>query len=277
MKHNIKKVIAAHDLSGLGRCSLSVVMPILSTMGIQACPLPTAVLSSQTDGFKDFTFRDLTDDIIPYFEHLTSVSDFDAFYSGFLGSPSQIEKILYITSRLQGSIPVFIDPVMGDNGALYSTFDDEMCREMRRLAKSATLLMPNVTEAAFLLEKEIKESYTKEDINELLVGVSRLSGGHAVITGVEDNECIGCVFTVDGGITSGEVKNPALDRHYPGTGDIFASVLVGSLMQDKSLSKAVLDASSFVYEVMKYSMEFDYPAREGVLLEKKLHLLTNFS
>ena len=184
---------------------------------------------------------------------------------------------MYITSRLEGSVPIDIDPVMGDNGTLYSTFDNEMCWEMRKLAQSATLLIPNVTEASFLLEKEPKEVYTKEDIKELLAGVSRLSGGRAVITGVEENDTIGCIFTTDGGVTSGVAMNPTLNRHYPGTGDIFASVLVGSLMQGKGISKAVLDASSFVYSVMKYSMNFDYPAREGVLLEKKLHLLTNFS
>lgn len=274
---HIKKVLAAHDLSGLGRCSLSVVLPILSAMSVQAVPLPTAVLSTQTDGFEGFTFRDLTCDIIPYFEHLSRVTSFDAFYSGFLGSHIQIEKMLKVTEKLQGKTPILIDPVMGDNGTLYSTFDKEMCREMRRYVKFANLVVPNVTEASFLLEKEPRDSYTKEEINVLLSGVAKLSKGKAVITGVTGNGSMGCVFTEDGGITMGEVKNPSLDRHYPGTGDIFASVMLGGIMKGKSLGESVKFAADFVYEVMKYSMNYDYPAHEGVLLEKKLPLLMNFS
>ena len=273
----IKKVIAAHDLSGLGRCSLSVVLPILSAMGVQAVPLPTAVLSTQTDGFEGFHFRDLTGDILPYFRHLSEVTSFDAFYSGFLGSAEQIEKMLTITEKLSGKVPVIIDPVMGDNGALYSTFGEEMCREMRRYVGTASLVIPNVTEASFLLGEEPKESYTKNDIKALLSGVAKLCQGKVVITGIKSDDTVGCVFTSDGGITTGEVYNPSLNRHYPGTGDIFASVLVGSLMREKSLSKGVLDASSFVYNVMKHSMDYDYPSREGVLLEDKLPLLMNFS
>ena len=273
----VKKVLAVHDLSGLGRCSLSVVLPILSAMGVQAVPLPTAVLSTQTDGFEGFHFRDLTCDIIPYFEHLSSVTSFDAFYSGFLGSAEQIEKMLNVTSTLQGKTPILIDPVMGDNGTLYSTFDEDFCREMRRYVKTANLVVPNVTEASFLLEKEPKESYTKDEIKTLLSGVAKLCQGKAVITGIKSDDTIGCVFTEDGGITIGEVNNPSLEKHYPGTGDIFASVMLGALMKGKGLPEAVLAASSFVYNVMKHSMNFDYPSREGVLLEDKLPLLMNFS
>lgn len=276
MSH-IKKVLAVHDLSGLGRCSLSVVLPILSAMKTQVVPLPTAVLSTQTDGFEGFHFRDLSGDILPYFEHLLSVTSFDAFYSGFLGSHEQIEKMLGITSVLQGKTPILIDPVMGDNGTLYSTFDEHFCREMRRYVKTANLVVPNVTEASFLLEQEPKESYTREEINALLTGIARLSSGRAVITGVKSEGCIGCVFTEDGGITVGEVNNPSLDKHFPGTGDIFASVMLGGLLRDKSLSEAVQFSANFVYDVMKYSMGYDYPTREGVLLEEKLHLLMNFS
>lgn len=274
---NIKKVLAVHDLSGLGRCSLSVVLPILSAMGAEAVPLPTAVLSTQTDGFEGFTFRDLTDDILPYFEHLSRVTSFDAFYSGFLGSHMQIEKMLSVTSRLRGRVPILIDPVMGDNGVFYSTFDEEMCREMKRYVKTASLIVPNITEASFLLEKEPKESYTRDEINALICGVARLAEGRAVITGVESEGFIGCVFTEDGGITVGEVKNPSIDRHYPGTGDIFASVMLGALLKNKSLGEAVKFSANFVYDVMKFSAGYDYPAREGVLLEKKLPLLVNFS
>ncbi len=273
----IKKVLAAHDLSGLGRCSLSVVLPILSAMGAQAVPLPTAVLSTQTDGFEGFTFKDLTEDIIAYFNHLSEVTSFDAFYSGFLGSHAQIEKMLKITEKLQGKAPILIDPVMGDNSVLYSTFGNDMCREMRRYVGNASLVVPNVTEASFLLEKEPKEIYTKEDIRLLISGVSKLSHGKAVITGIKSDDTIGCVFTEDGGVTVGEVNNPSLEKHYPGTGDIFASVMLGALLKKKSLSEAVSFSASFVYEVMKYSMDYDYPSREGVLLEKKLPLLMNFS
>lgn len=277
MKNNIKKVIAAHDLSGLGRCSLSVVMPILSVMGIQACPLPTAILSTQTDGFNDFTFRDLTEDIDSYFNHLYgNCEKFDAFYSGFLGSVEQIEKIRTITKKVKDNTLVLVDPVMGDGGEYYSTYTNEMSKEMTKLVSSAHIIVPNVTEASFLLSEEPKKEYTDADIKSYIKRLATLTGATVVITGIKGKGSISCAFSHDGGITVGFQENKSLSCHYPGTGDIFASVMLGRLLKGKSLAESVADSADFVKDVMEYSCQFDYPKREGVLLEANLLKLTNF-
>ena len=264
-------------MSGLGRCSLTAVIPILSVMGIQAVPLPTALLSTQTDGFGGFTFRDLTDDLEPYFEHiLSSVDGFDAFYSGFLGSYEQIDKILCMAQRLKGKTPFFVDTVMADGGKLYTTYTYEMVGGMRKLASCAQLITPNVTEACFLLEKEYKEEYSKEEIAHLVRGLSKITKGDIVVTGIKGKHSVNSAYSTDGGITVGFSENEAVDCHFPGTGDIFASVLIGCLLKDKSLAYAVKCASGFVKSVMEHSLKFDYPTREGVLLEDKLFELRNF-
>ncbi len=276
MKHDVKKVIAAHDLSGMGRCSLTAVIPILSAMGVQVCPLPTAVLSTQTDGYENFYFKDLTEGITPYFEHLYAQSDsFDAFYSGFLGSAEQIDVILSIAKRLKGKMPILVDPVMGDEGEYYSTYASEMALEMRKLISVADIITPNVTEASFLLQREPKKSYTDEDIRGLISELYDMTGASIIVTGIKGKGSVNSAYSSDGkniGIT----ENEAIAKHYPGTGDVFASVLLGAILKGKALPLAVEFASKFVKIVMEYSMQYDYPAREGVLFEKKLNLLMNF-
>lgn len=274
MKTNpIKKVIAVHDLSGLGRCSLAAAIPILSVMGSQVCPLPTALLSSQTDGFENFTFHDMTGELVPYFEHMiNSASPFNAFYSGFLGSSGQIEKVEYMLSRLSPDTMVLIDPVMGDHGALYSTHDDSMVEGMRTLTRHAHIITPNVTEAFFLLGETPRESYDVECVEGLVRRLCNMTGAKTVVTGVELDDRIASAFSEDGREVS-FTYNPHLKKHYPGTGDIFASILLGRLLQGKDFKSAVESAAGFVYDAMKYSMGFDYPAREGVLLEAKLSSL----
>ncbi len=264
-------------MSGLGRCSLTAVIPILSVMGIQVVPLPTALLSTQTDGFGGFTFRDLTDDLEPYFEHILSSTDgFDAFYSGFLGSYEQIDKILFMAQKLKDKTPFFVDTVMADGGKLYTTYTYEMVGGMRKLASCAHLITPNVTEACFLLDKEYKGEYSKEEIAHLVKGLSKLTKGDIVVTGIKGRHSVNSAYSTDGGITVSFSENEAVDCHFPGTGDIFASVLIGCLLKGKTLGSAVNNASKFVKSVMEYSLKFSYPSREGVLLEDKLFELRNF-
>ncbi|MBQ5746969.1 MAG: pyridoxamine kinase [Clostridia bacterium] len=275
MKHDVKKVIATHDISGMGRCSLSAVIPIMSAMGIQVCPLPTAVLSTQTDGYENFYFKDLTDGMTDYFDHLFSQSDsFDAFYSGFLGSACQIDKVLDMAKRVKGKTLVLVDPVMGDEGEFYSTFTSEMAVEMRKLVAVADIITPNITEASFLVDRRVSESPTDAEVEEIIKDLKTITTADIVVTGIRGKGSVNCAFSSSVGI--GITENEALPKHYPGTGDIFASVLLGALLKGKTLSTAVAFASNFVKTVMEYSMQFDYPAREGVLFEKKLSLLMNF-
>ena len=274
MKNPIKKVIAVHDLSGMGRCSLSVIIPTLSVMGIQVCPLPTAILSTQTDGFSDFTFRDLTGDLVPYFEHLLAQGgDFQAFYSGFLGNAKQIEKVEYMIDKLPSSTLVLVDPVMGDDGEFYSTYNHTMKDGMKELIKKAGVITPNVTEAAFLLDCEPKSTYTKEEICQMIKNLANITSAKIVITGIEGDGSVNCAYSEDGGKTIGFTSNKRVGKRYPGTGDVFASVLLGRLLQGKSFALSVEKASAFVGEVMAYSTNFLYPEREGVLIENNLSKL----
>ena len=148
-----KKVAAIHDLSGLGRCSLSVIIPILSAMGVQVCPVPTAVLSAHT-GYGDFVMRDLTDFISPALEHYKKLEvDFDCVYSGFLASEEQINHCLEFFSSFPQSLKV-VDPVMGDDGKRYKTYTTKLCEGMKELVAVADIITPNLTEASILLDEE---------------------------------------------------------------------------------------------------------------------------
>lgn len=274
MKNPVKKVIAVHDLSGFGRCSFSVIIPTLSALGIQVCPLPTAVLSTHTGGYTGFTFRDLTEDVVPYFDHLMSLgTDYHAFYSGFLGNGQQIEQVEYMIDRVKDDMTVLVDPVMGDDGELYSTYNDELMYGMRRLVKNAHIITPNVTEACFLTDLEPKSEYTRDDVVKMVGALSRLCDGKIVVTGIEGDGSVNCAFSEDGGVTVGFTSNERVGKQFPGTGDIFASVLLGRLLQGNGLEASIKSSSAFVRSVMEYSVQFDYPEREGVLLEAKLHEL----
>ncbi len=274
MNNPIKKVIAVHDLSGFGRCSFSVIIPTLSAMGIQVCPLPTAVLSTHTGGYENFTFRDLTDDILPYFEHLLSLgTEFHAFYSGFLGNEKQIEQVEHMINRVSDTMYVLVDPVMGDDGELYSTYNEDMMHGMKKLVKKAHIITPNITEASFLVGEAPKKEYSKGEIVRLVRSLAKMTSGKVVITGIEGDRSVNCAYSADGGATVDFTANKRIGRQFPGTGDIFASVLLGRLMQGRDLETAIKSSSAFVRSVMEYSIGFDYPSREGVLLEAKLHEL----
>lgn len=269
MKNPVKKIVAVHDLSGYGRCSFSVIMPTLSALGHQVCAIPTATLSTHTGGYENFVFRDLTSDIEPMWKHWQDEGfEFDAFYSGFLGSEEQIEIVERIISTLSPEVPVFVDPVMGDDGALYSTYTEEMKDGMKRLVKKATLITPNITEACFLIDEPVKEQFTKEEIENIIFRLKQLTPADVVITGIELENKTGIAC-----LEKNEVKfylHEKLDVSYPGTGDIFASTLIGKLLNSYSLFDASRFACDFVYELCEYSRHFDYPKREGVLLEAKL-------
>ncbi len=150
----IPRVAAIHDLSGFGRCSLSVIMPIMSAMQVQVCPVPTAVLSTHTGGLGEVEFRDLTDFIIPCLEHYKKLElDFEAVYSGFLGSAAQIDHCMSFFKSYPEAL-IVVDPVMGDNGKTYRTYTSEMCKRMKELVSDADIITPTPTEACLLLDKD---------------------------------------------------------------------------------------------------------------------------
>jgi len=268
MKNPVLKIAAVHDLSGYGRCSFSVILPTLSAMGHQVCPLPTASLSTHTGGYTGFVFRDLTCDMEGWWKHWQEEGFlFDAFYSGFLGNAEQIGVVERMIESLPKKTLVFVDPVMGDDGVLYSTYTEEMRCEMKRLVKMADFITPNLTEAAFLLDREPKGEYTEDEIVEMTLALSKITKGGVVVTGVETPSGVGAAYIEREGKSVSFYIHEKHEKSYPGTGDIFASVLLGRLLKGDTLKAAVETACDFIYRVVGYSKGFDYPTREGVLLE----------
>lgn len=277
MKRNINRVAAIHDLSGFGRSSLAVVIPILSTMGMQVCSMPTAVLSTHTE-FENYSFVDLTDTMESFIAHWLKLGiDFDCIYSGFLGSPRQIEIISrFIDDFSTEGTLVVVDPVMADNGRLYDTMTDEMVEKMRALISKADIITPNFTEAAFLLNKPYSTSISELEVKEWLVSLSEMGPDIVVITSVPDpgqskNTSVLAYSRED--MRFWKVSCVYIPAHFPGTGDVFTSVLVGSILQGDSLPIALDRGVQFIIAAIRASYGFKYPEREGVLLERVLENL----
>lgn len=276
----VKRVAAIHDLSGFGRSSLTAIIPILSTMGLQVCPLPTAILSTQTDGFEDYSFLDLTDSMEEYINHWHKLKiDFDCIYSGFLGSTRQINIISnFIDLFNTEHTLVVIDPVMGDNGELYNTMDISIIENMISLIKKADIITPNITEAAYIIGETLNKDLdiTEDLIKDWCIRLADLGPNIVIITSVPDssndkNTSVVAYNKEDN--VFWKVSCKYIPAFYPGTGDSFTSVLIGSLLQGDSLPIALDRGVQFINTSIKASYGFKYPNREGVLLEKVLDTL----
>ena len=275
--NKVKKIAAVHDLSGMGRVSLTVVIPILSSMGFQVCPLPTAVLSNHTQ-YPGFSFLDLTDEmpkIIAQWKKLEV--EFDAIYTGYLGSPRQIQIVSdFIRDFRRPDSLIVADPVLGDNGRLYTNFDGEMIKEMRHLITKADVITPNLTELFYLLDKPYKADNTDEELKEYLRLLSDKGPQVVIITSVpvHDEPHKTSVYAYNRqGNRYWKVTCPYLPAHYPGTGDTFSSVLVGAFLQGDSLPVALERAVRFVTLGIRVTYGYDTRHSDGVLLERTLPAL----
>lgn len=272
------RVAAIHDMSGFGRCSLTIALPILSAMGVQCCPLPTAFLSTHTGGFEGFTFWDMTDEMPRVAAHWKSLGlEFQAIYSGFLGSAQQIGIVENFIGDFRGADTlVVIDPVMGDHGQVYQTYTPAMCAGMARLAKRADVITPNLTEAALLLEVPYEALPAGEDGCREIVERLSLDGRRSVVlTGAATApELTGAMcFDAKTGRTEA-VQTRRVSREFLGTGDVFASVLTGALVQGASLPEAARQAVEFIRACAERTLAEQLPLREGVDFEPLLGLLT---
>ena len=279
MHGDIKKVAAIHDLSGYGRASLTAIIPTLSAMGVQVCPVPTAILSNHTGGFETYSYVDLTDTMEEYIQKWKELGlQFDCVYSGFLGSTRQIDIVSdFIDWFGNEDNLVVVDPVMGDNGSLYSAFSTDIISQMKTLVAKADLITPNFTEAAFLLGLEqAPETLTDDEAKDWLRRLGEMGPRIVVITSAPDrnnpqNTNVLAYDRDDG--TFWKVGCRYIPAAYPGTGDTFASVMIGSLLQGDSLPVALDRATQFISQCIKASYGFNYPKRNGVLLEKELGIL----
>mgnify|MGYP000579990607 FL=1 len=271
---NVRRIAAIHDLSGIGRTSLMAVIPILSTMGFNVCPLPTAILSNHSQ-YPDFSFLDLTEEmprIIDQWEKLGVT--FDAIYTGYMGSPRQIEIVCGFIERFRtADTLVVVDPVLGDNGHLYSKMTQEMVEEMRRLACRADVLTPNLTEAFALLDRPYKTDCTTEELKDLIAELSEMGPDTVIITGVPVPGQSGLTSVIarsKSDFRTWKVTCPYLPAHYPGTGDSFTSVITGSLLQGDSLPIALDRAAQFILQGIRSTFGYRMDNRDGILLERVL-------
>ena len=271
---NRDRVIAIHDISCVGRCSLTVALPILSAAGIETSVIPTAVLSTHTGEFSGYTFRDLTDDIAPIGEHWKSLGlGASAIYTGYLGSFHQLEivKDLIGDFKDEGTF-VLVDPVMGDAGKLYSRIDEKFIDGMKKLCAMADMIVPNITEASMLAGCEyISHGYDENYIKKLLKKLSELGPRYCVLSGVSFEE------GKHGSAAYDREKDEYsfffsehIDGFYYGTGDIFASTLLGAVLNGKTVSQAIEIAVDFTIGAIRRTHDAGTDKRYGVLFEKEL-------
>ncbi|MEZ3454825.1 MAG: pyridoxamine kinase [Oscillospiraceae bacterium] len=271
------KVAAIHDLSGVGRCSLTVILPALSAQGIQVCPVPTAILSAHTGGFGEVVLRDLTDYISPALEHYKRLNyRFDCVYSGFLASTEQIDHCLEFFEYYKDALKV-VDPVMADNGKPYKTCTAELCSRMGELTAIADIITPNITEAAILLgENPVQPDVAMQKIKSYLVRLSELGPKIVVITSVfSDGKAYNVGYDREHS-KFWRIPYNMINARYPGTGDVFASVLTGSILRGDSLPIAMNRATAFLERAIKTTYSYSTDTREGIMLESCLDfLITN--
>ena len=271
----MKRIVTIQDISCVGKCSLTVALPIISAMGIETAVIPTAVLSTHT-AFKNFTYRDLTGDLPKIAKHWKQEKfDFDGIYTGYLGSIEQIDMLKEFFKQFKTSNNfVFIDPVMADNGKLYAGFDENFVREMKELCKMADIIVPNLTEASYMLEKEYKENYSEQEIKDMLIELSILGPKYVVLTGVSFNENKLGVMSYNKEtneyFTYFKEKVPA---KYHGTGDIFASTLVGAITNNNTLEEGLKVAVDYVWETINDTYKTNEKDVYGVNFETKIPYL----
>lgn len=263
-------IAIVNDISGFGRCSVTVALPILSAMGIQCGVVPTAILSNHTE-YPEYSLLDFT----PYMEEYLNKwkqlhLHFDGIYSGFLGSTEQ-SAIIQDMLRSFSFEHIIVDPVMGDHGIIYDSYTEELCDSMRRLTAHATITTPNLTELCILTERKYHENISSSEIEDMCRTLSKNGPKQIVVTGIEQDRLLGNAIYDHGTfeILYGEKVLPLR----PGTGDVFASIIAGGSLQHIPLRNSVLTASHFIQTCLSASAKLDIPINDGVCFEEHLHML----
>ncbi|MBR5597296.1 MAG: pyridoxamine kinase [Lachnospiraceae bacterium] len=274
---NYKRILTIQDISCVGQCSLTVALPIISACGIETSVLPSAVLSTHTAGFTGFTFRDLTEDMPDICAHWEKEGiTFDGIYTGYLGSPKQIEYVKNIIQKTAADhCLTVIDPAMADNGKLYPGFDTAFVEEMKKLCADADYLLPNITEACFLTGTEYHTSYDETYIKDLIQKLSALGAKNIILTGVSYMEGSTGVVVHENG-NSQYYKHEQIAGGVHGTGDIYASAFVGAKLRGKTAFEAAKIAADYVCECImesKNDPDHIYGARFEPVLGKLIQML----
>ncbi len=274
----MKRIVTIQDISCVGKCSLTVALPVISAMGIETSIIPTAVLSTHTlwDGYM---CEDLTEKIPLIAQHWTKEKfTFDAIYTGYLASINQIDIICsFIDEFKTGDNFVFVDPAMADNGKLYKDFDEEFASKMKTLCGKADIIVPNLTEACLLTDSEYKRDYDNEYITDVLRKLTELGSSKAIITGAHYGGEYGIISYDRDADEYSFYAHKKIDRIFYGTGDIFSSACVGALTKGYSLAKSVEIAGEFVFESIKATMNDKNARFYGVNFEQALPMLAKYN
>lgn len=253
----MKRVLTIQDISCLGKCSLTIALPVISALGSETVILPTAVLSTHTM-FRNFTCKDLSDQIEPIAEHWKSEGvSFDAIYTGYLGTIGQIDQIkeLFRSFRDEKTV-IIVDPVMADNGKLYPAFDMDYVRKNAELCAEADIIVPNITEASLMTGMEYREEYDEAYIKELLAALNELGAGVSVLTGVSLEKGKTGVMGYDRATGDYYVyQNRRIDASYHGTGDLFSSTCVGEVMRGKDWRDAMRIAADYTAHTIEVTLQ----------------------
>lgn len=276
----IKRVAVINDLSGFGKCSLSAAISVLSVMGHEACPMPTAVLTNQT-GYKDFYSVDMTDAMPNYAKMWQMLGkSFDAIYSGFVSSERQIDIISDFIEKFRNSDTlVLVDPVMGDNGKSYATYTKSICDKMCSLAKSADIITPNLTEFCIITDTDFEylNSFEQsnlffEKISDVAMSYIKRTGQQLVVTGINAGDMLyNGVFMTDR--QPAFISSAQYGNGFSGTGDLMASIICGSLLNGIDLVEAVKKASAFIEKSVVDTIQNSYDRNDGINFEKYLYTL----
>ena len=268
----MKRVLTIQDISCLGKCSLTIALPVISALGSETVILPTAVLSTHTM-FQNFTCKDLSDQIEPIENHWKNEGvSFDAIYTGYLGTAEQIDQIkeLFRNFRTENTL-IFVDPVMADNGKLYPAFDMDYVKKNAELCSEADIIVPNITEASLMTGMEYREEYDEDYIKQMLSKLNELGSKISVLTGVSLEEGKTGVMGYDG--DTGEYyvyQNRKIDAAYHGTGDLFSSTCVGEIMRGKDWREAMRIAADYTAHTIEVTLENPEKPWYGVDFEATL-------
>ena len=271
----MKRIVTIQDISCVGKCSLTVALPIISAMGVEAAILPTAVLSTHTM-FQNFTCKDLTDQVEPIAEHWKKENfNFDAVYTGYLGSFEQIDlmKKFFEDFKTESNI-LFVDPAMADNGKLYPAFDEAFAKYMGTLCAKADIIVPNITEAAFMTGIEYKENYDEAYVKTMLKALASAGTKISILTGVSFEEGTTGVMGYDKANNEfAYYEHEKLPVSFHGTGDIFSSTCVGAMMNGMDWKEAVKVAADYTSECIRITLEDPAKPWYGVNFEQAIPYL----
>lgn len=275
MSHNNQKKMAViNDISGFGRCSIAVAMPLISYMGIQCCPVPTSIFSNHT-GFDEFFFDDYTDRMEEYIDNWKKLHlRFEGIMTGFLGSEKQIEIVRkFIEDFRDKRTTVIVDPAMGENGKAYQTYTGNMCNEMKRLVEYADILTPNVTEACMLTDTEYKQDgWTRNELYDMTEKLLKYGAKKVAISGVHMGNYIGNAIMEKGGEPK-IIKHRKTGDYRSGTGDIYAAIIASDSINGVGFERSVRKASDFVKKSIMATEDLEIPKTDGLAFEQVMYSL----